>query len=123
MYINHILLLKEILFLAGPPGAGKGEMTEFIKKLRGITSETIETSKLLQSPEANAVKSTGGLVASRHVVQLLLQKLLEPQFNSGVVVDGFPRTEVQAECIKILYDKMIKYKKKYAEFFTFINNT
>merc|ERR1711916_63948 len=88
---------KEILFLAGAPGAGKGEMVDYIKKLRGISSETIQMSKILKSPEAEDVKAKGGLVASRHVVQILLQKLLDKQFSSGVVVDGFPRTKVQGE--------------------------
>lgn len=101
------------MFLAGAPGAGKGEMGAFIRKIRGITTDIIETSKLLQSPEAAKVKEEGGLVASRQVVQILLKKLLEPELSNGVIVDGFPRTKVQGECIKLLYDRMIDYKKKY----------
>uniref|UniRef100_A0A6A7G8R6 Adenylate kinase n=1 Tax=Hirondellea gigas TaxID=1518452 RepID=A0A6A7G8R6_9CRUS len=104
---------KDIMWLSGAPGAGKGVMTDFIMKTRGITAKPIETSSLLKSPEAEAIKARGDLVADRHVVQLVLQKLLEPQYASGVIVDGFPRTPVQAECIKLLYDKMRDYVRKY----------
>jgi adenylate kinase family enzyme len=35
-------------------------------------------------------------------VALLLRKLLEPIYRDGVILDGFPRTPVQVECLKLL---------------------
>jgi adenylate kinase len=35
-----------------------------------------------------------------------VEELIKDKYAHGVVVDGFPRTVVQAECIKLLYDKL-----------------
>lgn len=48
------------------------------------------------------------------VFELLLEKLLEPQYADGVLVDGFPRTKVQVECIKMLKDKMLELRAQYS---------
>eukprot|EP00742_Colponemidia_sp_Colp-10_P003780 GILJ01004024.1.p1 GENE.GILJ01004024.1~~GILJ01004024.1.p1 ORF type:complete len:468 (-),score=80.76 GILJ01004024.1:200-1603(-) len=97
---------KEIMWLAGAPGAGKGTVTPFIMKERGFTADPIEISQLLTSPAAKALKSQGLMVGDKEVLELLLEKLLDEQYLSGVIVDGFPRTPVQGECIKLLYDRM-----------------
>lgn len=52
------------------------------------------------------IKSSGKLVSDRVVVQLLFERLLQPQYSSGCIVDGFPRTRIQGECMKLLFDKM-----------------
>jgi adenylate kinase len=46
-------------------------------------------------------------------VELLFEALLRPEYESGVIVDGFPRTRTQAECIKLLYDTMIALRRKH----------
>lgn len=40
------------------------------------------------------------------VVSAVLVELMKPKYANGVVVDGFPRTTIQAEFIKLLYDKL-----------------
>ena len=97
---------KEIILLGGAPGAGKGTNTAFISKARGLTCEPVVISALLDSPEARAMKDAGAMVGDREVVNLLLRKLLRPEYRNGVVIDGFPRTNVQVECLKLLVDKM-----------------
>jgi hypothetical protein len=104
---------KEIMFLAGAPGAGKGVMTPFIMQRRGLTARPIEVSQLLKSPEAEALKSAGLLVGDRQVLELLLEALLNPKNQSGIIIDGFPRTAVQAECVSLLYKKMHALRTKY----------
>jgi len=42
-----------------------------------------------------------------------LEKLLEPQYQNGVLVDGFPRTPVQVGIIKLLHDKMKALRKEF----------
>jgi len=42
-----------------------------------------------------------------------LEKLLQPQYTQGVVVDGFPRTKVQVDCIKMLKDKMVNLRAEF----------
>ncbi len=88
------------------PGSGKGTNTDFIAKARGLTCEPIVVSSLLDSPEAKRIKDAGGMVGDREVISLLLHRLLEPQFRDGVILDGFPRTKVQVECLKLLVDRI-----------------
>jgi len=104
---------KEILWLAGAPGAGKGAMTNIVQSHRGITSPPIEVGALLTSPAAQAIKAQGKLVGDQMVMELLLDTLLRPEYATGVLVDGFPRTMVQAECIKLLFDAMQSLRAKY----------
>jgi adenylate kinase len=46
------------------------------------------------------------MVGDREVVGLVLRQLLRPEYQHGAVLDGFPRTKVQVECLKLLVDKM-----------------
>lgn len=102
-----VRLPKEIIWLGGAPGAGKGTNTPFILRERGITAPPIVTSDLLNSPEMRRLKDAGNLVGDGDVVRLLFERLLDPAYTTGVVVDGFPRTQVQVECVKLLYQRML----------------
>lgn len=104
---------KEIILLGGAPGAGKGTNTAFIAKVRGLTCQPIVMSSLLNSPEAKALKDAGNMVGDRDVVGLLLRELLREEYQDGVILDGFPRTNVQVECLKLLVDKMHALRKEY----------
>src|ERR1043166_8469795 len=101
-------LPREIIWLGGAPGAGKGPNTPFILRERGITAPPIVTSELLNSPEMQAIKDAGALVGDADVVRLLFERLIDPVNAAGVVVDGFPRTRVQVECVNALYEKMLE---------------
>jgi adenylate kinase len=106
---------KELILLGGAPGAGKGTNTNFIRELRDITASPIVVSALLGTPEARAIKARGGMVLDRDVVGILLRKLLEPEQQNGAILDGFPRTKVQVECLKMLYDEMIALRRDFAD--------
>ena len=105
---------KEIILLGGAPGSGKGTQTGFILKARSLTCRSIVVSDLLNSPEARKIKDYGGMVGDREVIGIIFRKLLEPAYRDGAVLDGFPRTKVQVECLKLLVDKM---KELYREFY------
>jgi len=106
---------KELILLGGAPGAGKGTNTDFIRELRDITAPPIVVSQLLNSPEAQKIKSQGGMVGDREVVSILLRKLLEPEQQNGALLDGFPRTKVQVECLKMLFDEMVALRREFAD--------
>lgn len=106
MQKQKAVLPRRILWLGGAPGAGKGTNTRLILKTVGISAPALVTSDLLQTPEMKAIKDAGGLVGDKEVVGLLFIKMLEPQYAGGMVVDGFPRTLVQGELVKLLRDKM-----------------
>ncbi len=97
---------KEIILLGGAPGAGKGTQTRFIMEARGLTRPPIVISQLLVTPEAQKIKDQGGMVGDKEVVGILLRKLLEQDFRDGALLDGFPRTRVQVECLKLLVDQI-----------------
>src|SRR4051812_37770299 len=99
---------REFIWLGGAPGAGKGTNTPFIARTRGITAPPIVISNLLTSPQAVAIKNAGKLVGDREVVGLLFEELLDPQYYEGVIIDGFPRTKVQVECLKLFYHAMLE---------------
>ena len=105
---------KELILLGGAPGAGKGTNTNFIRKVRGISAEPIVISQLLDSPDARKIKAGGGMVGDEEVLRLLLRELLKPQFRDSTVLDGFPRTKVQVECLKMLYDEMISLRRDFS---------
>lgn len=104
---------KEIFWLNGAPGAGKGTNTNFIMRYRNLTAPPIVVSSLLNTPESERKKDAGMLVGDREVIEIMLRKLLEPVYKTGAVVDGFPRTKVQVECVKMLYEKLIALKNQF----------
>ncbi|MDF2375483.1 MAG: nucleoside monophosphate kinase [Verrucomicrobiales bacterium] len=113
--VENLRFPKEIILLGGAPGSGKGTNTGFIMKARGFTCPPIIVSSLLDSPEAKALKDSGQLVGDREVMGILLRKMLEPEFRDGAVLDGFPRTKVQVECMKLLVKKISKLHREHAE--------
>jgi adenylate kinase len=110
---EYLRFPKEIILLGGAPGAGKGTNTAFIAKARSLTCAPIVMSALLDSPEARALKDAGHMVGDREVVGLLLRELLHPEYHDGVIIDGFPRTTVQVECLKLLVDQMHALRREF----------
>ncbi len=106
---------KEIFWLNGAPGAGKGTNTDFIMKYRDLTAPPIVVSELLKSPEAERMKDAGMLVGDREVTDIVFRRLLDPRFQSGAVVDGYPRTKVQVECVKMFYHKLNELRARYRD--------
>lgn len=104
---------KEIILLGGAPGSGKGTNTAFISKTRGLTCPPIVISALLDSPDAKRLKDAGSMVGDREVIGLLLRELMKPAYRDGVVLDGFPRTQVQVEALKLLVDRMHQLRREF----------
>lgn len=104
---------KELIWLNGAPGSGKGTQTRFIMEFRDLTDGPIVVSDLLTSPEAQKMKDAGNMVGDREVLSLVLNELLKPKYESGTVVDGFPRTKVQVECLKLLYQKLRELRAQF----------
>jgi adenylate kinase len=112
--LQNLRFPKEILLLGGAPGAGKGTNTSFILKTRGLTCPPVVVSALLDSPEARRIKDAGFMVGDREVVGILFRRLLQPEYRDGCILDGFPRTKVQVECLKLLVDRMQALWREFA---------
>lgn len=110
---DQLRFAKEIILLGGAPGAGKGTHTRFIAQARGLTCPPIVVSSLLDTPEARQIKESGGMVGDREVIGIVFRKLLDPEYRDGCILDGFPRTRVQVECLKLLVDKMNQLYREY----------
>jgi adenylate kinase family enzyme len=99
---------REIVWLNGAPGSGKGTNVPFIMKSRGL-SRSVGMSQLLDSPEIKSYVDRGELVPDAMVLDALLDATLNPEVNdgAGLVIDGFPRTATQVDFVKLLYDKLM----------------
>jgi len=104
---------KELIWLNGAPGSGKGTQTGFIMGFRDLTDGPVVVSDLLTSPQAQKMKDAGNMVGDREVLILVFDELLESRYQSGTVVDGFPRTKVQVECLKLIYQKLRELRSQF----------
>lgn len=94
------------IVLMGPPGAGKGTQAEFIKKeypiphistgdmFRDAVNRETELGK-----EAKKYMDAGKLVPDTVTIGIVEQRLAEDDCKTGFLLDGFPRTTVQAEAL------------------------
>lgn len=112
---SNLRFPKELILLGGAPGAGKGTNTDYIREVRDITAKPIVVSELLSTVDMKAVKARGHMVGDREVVNLVFRELLKPQYQSGAILDGFPRTKVQVECLKMLFDNMIALRREFSD--------
>ncbi len=111
--LQHDSFPKEIFWLNGAPGAGKGTHTATIMKYRGFTAPPLVVSDLLNSEEARKRIDAGQLVGDTEVCTLLMRRLLDPLYARGAVVDGFPRSMVQVEFLKLFYEKLNALSKEH----------
>lgn len=107
---------REIVWLNGAPGSGKGTNVPFIMRSRGL-SKSVGMSQLLNSPEIKSFVDRGELVPDAMVLDALLDSILNPEMNdgAGVVIDGFPRTATQVDFVKLLFDKLMERHMLHAE--------
>ena len=107
---------REIVWLNGAPGSGKGTNVPFIMRSRGL-SRSVGMSQLLDSPEIKSFVDRGELVPDAMVLDALLDAILNPDMNDGhgIVIDGFPRTATQVDFVKLLYDKLMERHVRSAE--------
>lgn len=98
-----------LICLSGAPGAGKGTHLPLILKTYKLHSQAyIGMSDLFNTPEFKKIKDSGVLIDDATAISLLVKKLSEATFQEGVVIDGFPRTLLQADFLKWLAKKLLE---------------
>jgi adenylate kinase len=101
--------MAPVIILLGPPGAGKGTQARMLEEDFGLVQ--LSTGDLLRAAVAagtetgrrvRAVMETGQLVSDDIVLEVLKDRMAEPDVAKGVILDGFPRTSGQAAALDAL---------------------
>ena len=95
-----------IVVLLGAPGAGKGTQAAVLRDRLGIphvaTGDLFRTAIKEATPvglEAKSYMDAGQLVPDGVTIRMLEERLARPDATGGAILDGFPRTAVQAEAL------------------------
>ena len=100
------------LVLFGPPGAGKGTQAQRLVKLLGLPQ--ISTGDMMRAERASGSElgqrfesfmSQGLLVPDELVLELIEQRLAQPESAKGAIFDGYPRTVAQAVSLDAMLAK------------------
>jgi len=103
---------RKIMMLFGAPGAGKGTQGPHIVEELGIPQ--LSTGDMLREAvaagtevgkRAKEVMASGGLVSDDIVIGIIADRITEADCKTGFILDGFPRTQAQAEALDAMLAK------------------
>jgi adenylate kinase len=96
--------MGKIFVLIGAPGAGKGTQARLLQERLGLpqisTGDMFREMKSLDTPLAREVQSimaAGTLVPDDVTYRMVEERTSRPDSKGGYILDGYPRTAVQAE--------------------------
>lgn len=100
------------LILLGPPGAGKGTQAQRLVETHGIpqlsTGDMLRAAVAAKTPvglKAKAVMDAGELVSDAIVNAIVAERIDRADCAKGFILDGYPRTLVQADAVQEMLAK------------------
>jgi len=101
--------MNKIIVLIGAPGAGKGTQARLLQERRGIpqisTGDMFREMKTLDTPlarEVQEIMASGRLVSDDVTYRIVKDRTSRSDTNGTYVLDGYPRTDVQAKQLEEL---------------------
>src|SRR5580765_987246 len=96
--------MDKIIVLIGAPGAGKGTQARLLQERSGIpqisTGDMFREMKTLDTPlakEVQAIMASGKLISDDLTYKIVRERTSKPDTAGTYVLDGYPRTAIQAE--------------------------
>ena len=107
--------MNKIIVLIGAPGAGKGTQARLLQERKGIpqisTGDMFREMKSAETPlalEVQAVMAAGKLISDDITYRIVRERTSKPDTAGSYVLDGYPRTAVQAEQLEQLATEQAK---------------
>ena len=101
--------MDKIVVLIGAPGAGKGTQARLLQERRGIpqisTGDMFREMKTLDTPlaqEVQEIMASGKLISDDLTYKIVRERTSKDDCNGTYLLDGYPRTAVQAEQLEEL---------------------
>ena len=118
-HASRLRVPREVVWLNGAPGAGKSANIPHLLTTRGLSRHVSMSALLERCGEARRHMDHGDMLPDALVVDRLLEAILIDQpgeaDDAGFVVDGFPRTPLQCEFLKLLYEKLCDLHDAYGD--------
>jgi adenylate kinase len=99
--------MDKIIVLIGAPGAGKGTQARLLQERRGIpqisTGDIFREMKSLDTPlarEVQEIMASGRLISDEITFRIVRERTSKPDCKGTFLLDGYPRTAVQAELLE-----------------------
>src|ERR671937_100774 len=100
------------IIFVGPPGAGKGTQSARLSRILGLphvaAGDLLRAVRAQDTPLGHLARQymdAGQLVPDDVTIQMIEQRLAQPDAQDGVILDGFPRTVLQARALDELFTR------------------